>query len=69
MLIILFFILAGLDFIEGNPIVSTRYGKIEGFWLDLEDGSRADIFLGVPFASPPIDELRFEVKGVEKDFW
>uniref|UniRef100_A0A8R1DT87 Carboxylic ester hydrolase n=1 Tax=Caenorhabditis japonica TaxID=281687 RepID=A0A8R1DT87_CAEJA len=37
------------------PIVDTNYGKVEGF--DYED---AEVFLGIPFAKPPVDELRFE---------
>uniref|UniRef100_A0A914E3R7 Carboxylesterase type B domain-containing protein n=1 Tax=Acrobeloides nanus TaxID=290746 RepID=A0A914E3R7_9BILA len=39
---------------------ATEYGKIEGFSLFLTNGNEANIFLGIPFASPPIDELRFE---------
>ncbi|MEQ6896028.1 carboxylesterase family protein [Microbacterium sp. KR10-403] len=36
------------------PVVSTSHGPVEGFW---RDGSAA--FLGVPFAAPPVGELRF----------
>lgn len=46
---------------QSNPIVEVENGKIEGFSIDLFDGSQADIFLGIPFAKPPIGKLRFEV--------
>ncbi|TKR70391.1 hypothetical protein L596_022425 [Steinernema carpocapsae] len=35
--------------------VLTPYGPVEGF--DFEDG---EVFLGIPFAKPPVGELRFE---------
>jgi len=37
-----------------NPIVSTKYGRIEG---RLENGAR--IWRGIPYAQPPIGKLRF----------
>uniref|UniRef100_A0A1I7Y4Z0 Carboxylic ester hydrolase n=1 Tax=Steinernema glaseri TaxID=37863 RepID=A0A1I7Y4Z0_9BILA len=42
------------------PLVETPYGPVEGFELALEDGRTANIFLGIPYAKPPIGELRFE---------
>ena len=43
-------------------IVETEYGPIEGFVHTVEDEQiTANIFLGVPFAAPPVGELRFEV--------
>ncbi|GMT11308.1 hypothetical protein PFISCL1PPCAC_2605, partial [Pristionchus fissidentatus] len=51
MLILLFlFISSSLS----DPIVQTEYGPVEGF--NHED---SEIFLGVPFAAPPIGDLRF----------
>uniref|UniRef100_A0A914CR43 Carboxylesterase type B domain-containing protein n=1 Tax=Acrobeloides nanus TaxID=290746 RepID=A0A914CR43_9BILA len=32
----------------------------EGFTIDLEDNFEADIFLNIPYAKPPVGELRFE---------
>lgn len=46
-----------------GPIVDTSYGKIEGF--EYED---AEIFLAIPFAKPPVNELRFE-KPVPPEPW
>lgn len=41
--------------------VKTRYGEIEGFAHQMKNGEEANIFLGVPYASPPIGDLRLEV--------
>ena len=43
-----------------NPIVSTEYGKIEGFRHTTPSGFETEVFLGVPYAAPPIGDLRFE---------
>lgn len=43
-----------------DPIVKTKYGKLKGRYYDLKSGGQAVGFLGVPFASPPIGELRFK---------
>lgn len=59
-LILLFFI----HFLYGalaDPIVTTNYGKLQGFSLDLENDVVADVFLRVPFAEPPVKNLRLEV--------
>lgn len=44
-------------------IVETNYGKLEGF---KEDG--VNKWLGVPYAKPPIDKLRFK-RAVECESW
>ncbi|MCV2503275.1 MAG: carboxylesterase family protein, partial [Neisseriaceae bacterium] len=46
-----------------NPIVETNYGKVEG-----EVTGNLIQWLGVPFAKPPIDELRFK-RAQECDKW
>uniref|UniRef100_A0AC34FBK2 Carboxylesterase type B domain-containing protein n=1 Tax=Panagrolaimus sp. ES5 TaxID=591445 RepID=A0AC34FBK2_9BILA len=43
-----------------GPLVKTDYGKIEGVSLQTTLGFKADVFLGIPYASPPIGSLRFE---------
>uniref|UniRef100_A0A915E3G8 Carboxylesterase type B domain-containing protein n=1 Tax=Ditylenchus dipsaci TaxID=166011 RepID=A0A915E3G8_9BILA len=44
--------------------VETKYGSVQGFVHEIghEGGVtlNADIFLGIPYAKPPIGELRFE---------
>ncbi|VDK17729.1 unnamed protein product [Anisakis simplex] len=42
------------------PRASTRFGDVEGFTYRLENGDSANIFLGIPYASPPVRILRFE---------
>lgn len=49
--------------VENNgPILSTHVGKFQGRTLDFGDKGQVDVFLGVPFAKPPIKERRFEVR-------
>ncbi|KAK6760149.1 hypothetical protein RB195_021595 [Necator americanus] len=40
--------------------VRTRSGVVEGIRLDIGSDKDVDIFLGIPFAAPPIGELRFK---------
>lgn len=52
--------------ISDEPIITTKYGTIHGFKHIIgilpEYGEiTTDIFLGIPYAKPPIDDLRFEV--------
>lgn len=44
-----------------SVFVYTELGRIKGFVADINDDFKADVFLGVPFAQPPIGHLRFEV--------
>ena len=36
------------------PVVTTRYGKVRGFYVD-----NVAIYYGVPFASPPVGSLMY----------
>ncbi|KAH7709565.1 CRE-GES-1 protein [Aphelenchoides avenae] len=51
-----------------SPVVETRYGNVQGFTISCSNASHADIFLGVPFAKPPLGDLRFE-KPQPPDPW
>uniref|UniRef100_A0AC35G4M1 Carboxylesterase type B domain-containing protein n=1 Tax=Panagrolaimus sp. PS1159 TaxID=55785 RepID=A0AC35G4M1_9BILA len=53
---------------DSDPIVETIYGSVEGFNYKMESGENAEIFLGLPFAAPPIENLRFE-KPQEVQKW
>uniref|UniRef100_A0A914P4Z3 Carboxylesterase type B domain-containing protein n=1 Tax=Panagrolaimus davidi TaxID=227884 RepID=A0A914P4Z3_9BILA len=60
-LIIIFAILFSTSFCKPtNPVVETPYGPIEGFNYNTVSGNDVEIFLGIPFASPPVEDLRFE---------
>ncbi len=48
---------------ESNPVIKTIYGDVEG----LTDG-KVSKWLGIPFAKPPIGELRFH-RAQEPDGW
>ena len=56
-----------LDEKRNLVLVSTIYGKLKGlrYIKAIEKDKRvaANVFLGVPFAQPPIGELRFEVNS------
>lgn len=43
------------------PVVHTTLGEVRGFSIDTQPGEKADVFLNIPFAEPPVGELRFEV--------
>ncbi|RCN34671.1 hypothetical protein ANCCAN_19490, partial [Ancylostoma caninum] len=41
-------------------VLELKPGKIQGFDYETKEGSFAEVFLNVPYASPPIGDLRFE---------
>lgn len=44
-----------------SPIVITKLGSIEGKFVEIDANLCCEVFLGIPYAQPPINELRFEV--------
>ncbi|GMT05983.1 hypothetical protein PENTCL1PPCAC_28157, partial [Pristionchus entomophagus] len=42
------------------PVVTTSYGSLKGYSFTAEDGTEAQIFKRIPFASPPIGDLRWK---------
>ncbi|CAB3396876.1 unnamed protein product [Caenorhabditis bovis] len=51
-----------------KTIVRVEQGLLEGEMLKTPSGVRCDVFLGVPYAKPPIGELRFK-KPVPPESW
>jgi len=47
-------------------IVETTYGKVDGNTVTLDDGTTVNSWYGIPFAKPPVDQLRFEVQRYSK---
>jgi len=50
---------------NNNYIVNTLYGKLEGTVDYSRSGREFYQFSGIPFAKPPINELRFKVHEFE----
>lgn len=46
---------------EPSRQVRTKQGLCAGKRFQFEDGRRIEAFLGIPFARPPVGELRFRV--------
>ncbi len=62
--IILICIYSFLGFSQG-PIIQTKYGKVEG---NFNKETKINIFKGIPFAAPPIEDLRWKAP-VEPNKW
>lgn len=45
-----------------RPVVETRQGQLRGVQLRDHDGKEFFGFKGVPYAKPPVGQLRFEVR-------
>ncbi|GAB1606389.1 acetylcholinesterase-like [Argonauta hians] len=50
-----------------DPIVNTSKGKVRGF-RKIVDGKQMDVYYGIPFAKPPLDDLRFK-HPTQNDPW
>lgn len=47
---------------EPSPVFQLKDGKVQGIRLKSREGRDFYAFYGLPFAKPPIGELRFEVR-------
>ncbi|CAH2002359.1 unnamed protein product [Acanthoscelides obtectus] len=46
--------------VNGQPQVETKIGKVEGTWRTSFNGRKYAAFEGIPYAKPPIGDLRFK---------
>lgn len=56
-----FFLLFNVAFSLHDPVVQTKYGTIIGSNLNTSSGQTIEFFGGIPYAKPPVGELRLEV--------
>lgn len=52
---------------EYSPVVDTCCGKVQGRVSYSREGRPFFEYTGIPYAKPPIGELRFEVRFVHVD--
>ncbi|KAL0852090.1 hypothetical protein ABMA28_000334 [Loxostege sticticalis] len=45
---------------EKQPVVNTALGEIKGYYMKTREGKDISAFTSIPFAAPPIDDLRFK---------
>ncbi|KAG6458745.1 hypothetical protein O3G_MSEX011036 [Manduca sexta] len=45
---------------KDNPIVTVKQGKVKGAVKSLPDGKTYYSFKGIPYAQPPVGNLRFQ---------
>jgi bile salt-stimulated lipase len=51
---------------EDYPKVETSLGKLRGYYKKSENGRLYAAYEGIPYALPPIGELRFSVRNKKK---
>jgi hypothetical protein len=44
-----------------QPVVNTPLGRIGGYHMKTQDGKDISAFTAIPYALPPVGELRFKV--------
>ncbi len=63
MLLVIPLVLLALRSVWANEvIVDTEYGKVLGKSFTLHDGNTVNRFFGIPFAKPPVGDLRWRVR-------
>lgn len=53
-----------LNAVSCDLVVKTAKGAIRGLMLKSRDGRDFYSFTGIPYAKPPVDELRFQVNNI-----
>ncbi|CAJ0959365.1 unnamed protein product, partial [Mesorhabditis belari] len=51
-----------------GPLVETSYGKLEGLYRKAINGKAVNVFKAVPFAAPPIGDLRWKKPQLPKSW-
>lgn len=60
--LVVFIVCIGLESASDvKPSVTVAQGKLAGSWMKTRGGRTVAAFRGVPYAAPPIGELRFKV--------
>ena len=59
--IILELILIGSIFATSDPRVQIKNGTLEGSFMKSRKGREFAAYIGIPYALPPLGDLRFEV--------
>lgn len=47
---------------KARPRVTVSEGKLAGDWMRTRGGRRIAAFKGIPYAAPPVKDLRFQVR-------
>ncbi|KAI6230820.1 Carboxylic ester hydrolase [Aphelenchoides fujianensis] len=65
------FVFLSLGSLNYTPLVNTKFGPVRGLFSepDPETGRRAEVFLGLPYALPPVGPLRFEKPQIFNSTW
>ncbi|XP_020284672.1 esterase E4-like isoform X2 [Pseudomyrmex gracilis] len=58
-ILVLFFVVTDGLLSSSEPLVDTKWGPIRGKWSKSNGGRAIANFLGIPYAIPPVGELRF----------
>ncbi|XP_032527380.2 juvenile hormone esterase-like [Danaus plexippus] len=45
---------------QNEPIRKTQFGYMHGYYMETRKGRKISAFTSIPYAKPPLDELRFE---------
>lgn len=48
-----------------SPIVEITDGRLRGLAWENLDGEKFCAFLGIPYAKPPVGDLRFKVRSLK----
>lgn len=47
---------------ENQPTVETSLGELKGYYMQTRGGRQVAAFTAIPYAVPPVGELRFKVR-------